>query len=266
MFVDSDDYLENSYYKILKPLTGNTDADFYFFNGYGDKNGYSIKNKFFLSENVDYAATNKEKCKVMGAGLSLGRTPQYLRCFYTLGSPCSKLIRKTYITSCNILFDENLKFAEDTLFSLNLIINANHIYYADAYLYHYFMNGQSVTGKYREGLSDDVDSFLIAVAAFIEHNNLKEELEEPYLIRAFLEAQRCLRQEFCYGGKSDKANIERAKTFLDREPYYSGIRSKYTYMKRRECRVASFLLRNKMISEYMLLYKVLSMIKTKTCQ
>lgn len=263
MFVDSDDYLEKDYYKRLEPLTHNSDTDLFYFNGFADRNGLSVKNKFFVKENIDYAKSLEEKCKVMGSGLSLGRTPEYLRCFYTLGSPCSKLINTNFIRKNRIFFDPDVKFGEDTLFSLELILKADHIYYSDVYLYHYYMNTLSVTGKYREGLSDDVDFFFKKVSTFLDENGIRAELEESYHIRGFLEAQRCIRQEFYHkeNPKSRKDRHKAAMSLIEREPYRTGLRARYPYMKTKASAVAAGLLRRGQFNAYMRMYDALAFVK-----
>ncbi|WP_029201177.1 glycosyltransferase family 2 protein [Oribacterium sp. NK2B42] len=263
MFVDADDYLEKGYYSILASLTVNTNADFIFFNGYGDKDGYQIPNRFYVCENVDYGETLERKCEVMGAGLSLGRTPVYRRCFFTLGSPYAKLIKTSYIRDQNITFDTSVRFAEDTLFSLNLIFNAHHIYYANYYLYHYYMNELSATGKYRKGLSADVDGFFIKTEAFIDERGLRSRLQESYYIRAFLEAQRCIRQEFYHKDNSDDYNQRHEATakFLNQELYQKALKADYPYMRKKACKVASFLLKKRQYGMYIVMYKTLGIAK-----
>lgn len=256
MFVDSDDYLEKDYYSKLKQISKETDADILFFNGYGVKKGEAYKNHYFISENVDYGTNLQSKCNVIGAGLSLGRTPEYFRCLYTLGSPCSKLIRNDYIKKHHILFAEDVKFAEDSLFSMNLIYNADHIYYADVYLYYYFINDLSATGKYRKGLSKDMDLFFQKAKEFIDNHDLNDYLDEPYYIRAFLETQRCIRQEFFHKKNVDhyKKRKLAAKQFLEQEPYYSALRKEYSYIQSFSCRIAAALLRAGCFELYMMMY------------
>ena len=256
MFVDSDDYLENGYFKTLDHISNESDADIIFFNGYGVKKGETYRNQYFVTENVDYGSSIKNKCDVMGSGLSLGRTPKYYRCLYTLGSPCSKLIKTDFIKNHCILFDEDVRFAEDTLFSLNLIYNANHIYYADAYLYYYIFNDHSATGKYRQGLSKDMDVFFNKARDFIEKHSLNNYLDESYYIRAFLEAQRCIRQELFHkkNTNSQKEKQMAADWFLEQEPYHSALKMKYPYMQSLSCKIASTLLSAKKYGLYMKMY------------
>jgi len=263
MFVDSDDYLETEYFDKLQRISANNNADFIFFNGFGDKFGKSIKNKFFLSENTDYGTSIERKCQVIGAGLSLGRTPSYCKCLYTLGSPYSKLINFEFLKSSRVRFEENVKFAEDTLFSMNLILKANHIYYADEYLYHYYINEDSVTGKYRKGLSDDMNVFFKAAWMFIRENHLEDMLREAFYIRAFLESQRCIRQEFCHKSNKESklSNEKKARKFLSKDPYKTALRADYSYLKRFECRIAVYLLKNGRVREYMAMYSILIRLK-----
>lgn len=264
MFVDSDDYMEPDYAGKLQSIADRTDADFIFFNGYGDKCGHKIQNKYFVCENIDYGASVSLKCQVIGSGLSLGRTPEYYRCLYTLGSPYSKLIRRDFIIASNVRFDVNVKFAEDTLFSMNLILKADHIYYVNEYLYHYFMNEDSVTGRFRKGLSHDMNRFFKEAWRFMKENNLENMLKESFCIRAFLESQRCIRQEFCHkdNPESKARSDKKAVKFLSREPYKSALKADYPYLRKPECRAASYLLKRRMVREYMAAYGLLTWTKS----
>lgn len=263
MFVDSDDYLEEGYADKLQRIAKGSNADFIFFNGYGDKYGEAIKNQFFLSEHTDYGTTIEQKCQVIGAGLSLGRTPVYCRCFYTLGSPYSKLINVEFLKSNQICFNERIKFAEDTLFSMNLILKSNHISYVDEYLYHYYINEDSATGKYRKGLSYDMNAFFRVAWLFISENHLESMLKESFYIRAFLECQRCVRKEFCHKSNpvSRSLSDKQARKFLAKEPYNTAIRLNYSYLKKIECRVVMYLLKKGRVREYMAMYSVLTWIQ-----
>lgn len=263
MFVDSDDYLETGYAAVLSNFIEDTDADIILFNGFGDRYGKIIKNKYFIQETLDYGKTVDRKCLVAGAGLSLGRTPDYYRCFYTLGAPYSKLINTSFLKQNGIKFDTNVKFAEDTLFSMNLFMKAEHIYYSDVYLYHYYMNEDSVTGKYRRGLSEEMEVFFSKARDFIEVNNLWEHLKESYYIRAFLEIQRCIRQEYCHKQNEDKNRYEKAKELIKQEPYHSGINSRYQYMRRWDSRLAAFMLKHGLIRSYVNTYNVLLWMRGK---
>ena len=257
MFVDSDDYLESGYASVLSGFTKDTDADIILFNGFGDRYNKIIKNKYFIQENCDYGETIERKTLVIGAGLSLGRTPEYYRCFFTLGAPYSKLIRSSFIKQNEIKFDTKVRFAEDTLFSMNLVLKAKHIYYYDVYLYHYFMNEDSVTGRYRRGLSEDMKVFFSEAWRIIEENNLREQLVESYYIRAFLETQRCIRQEYCHKQNKDKDRYLKARALTKHEPYRSGITAKSPYMRRLDSRIGAFMLKYGLIRSYVSVYKAL---------
>lgn len=263
MFVDSDDYLEDDYYDALQKRIQNTDADFVFFNGFGEKDGQSIKNRYFTKENIDYGASVESKCQLIGSGLSLGRTPEVLRCWYTLGSPYSKLIRTAFLKESGVRFDTGVAFAEDTVFSFNLILKAEHIYYFDEYLYHYFLNAESVTGKYRKDLHRDMGVFFEKMWGLISSNGLKSNLEESYYIRAFLEAQRCIRQEFFHKQNPDPYRLRRAKTsaFIKSEPFRHALHCSYPYLRTFPCQMARMLLVNGWFNTYMLLYEGLAQVK-----
>lgn len=263
MFVDSDDYLADGYYATLERTIEKYDADVIIFNGFGDKDGKSVRNEYCVKENVDYGASIEMKCQLMASGLSLGRIPEYHRCFYSLGAPYSKLISTSYIHRKGVLFDDDVKFAEDTLFSLNLYLQADHIYYVDEYLYHYYMNEYSVTGKYRKGLSVDMNVFFSTVNQFITVYGLQDSLSESYYIRAFLEAQRSLRQEFFHKDNvATKAEKHRsAKGFLEQEPFIVALNSEYPYLKTKTAKIATWLLHTERYDLYMRMYSCLAFVR-----
>ena len=263
MFVDSDDYLEEDYYSILNEAKENLDTDFILFNGYGIIGKNRVKNMYFLKEMKDYAENIKEKSNLMESALSLGQVPISMKCYFSLGSPCAKLINTKFLKSSKVRFCEGIRFAEDTLFSMNLILAASHIFYIDKYIYNYYMNEKSATGKYRIGLSNDMNAFFRAVDYFINENNLGKYLEEAYFVRAFYEVQRCIRQEFYHKDNDNhkESRYRDATRFIQSEPYRTAIEKKYPYMRTFKNRVISKILRYGCFDTYVMLYKIWNKIK-----
>lgn len=220
--LDGDDYFkQNSYNKLKKAIQkyGNK-ADLIYFNGYGDKNGHIFKNHFFLEENVDYTDRKNE---VIESAVTIGILPKGYKHYFSLGAPACKIIRKRFLIDNNVYFDEEVKFAEDTLFSVNLIDKAQGIFYYDAYLYFYSLNLDSVTRKYRPGLSSDMDLFFCKLKQCLDLKN--ERFYKAYYTRVFLELQKCVRNEFY--NKNNKVSIKEkrkaANAFLTKKPYTTAI-------------------------------------------
>jgi len=257
-FIDADDFVEPGFISTLQKMT-DLKADLIFYNGFAEKQGRTYKNNFILKEGLDYASKKQLKLDVMESALSLGRVPIPRKCMFSLGSPCCKLIKTKFLQKKNIKFDPSIRFAEDTLFSLNLIKEVDSIFYYDKYLYHYNINEESATGKYRQNLSNDTDEFFKAVWNFIVDNGYEVELKEAYDIRAFLEVQRSIRQEFYHKNNPDAVSVKfrKAMRFINTEPYKDALMSKYTYMRSLPCQVASTLLRAGMFDLYMSMYSVL---------
>lgn len=220
--LDGDDYIkQNSYDKLKKAIEkyGNR-ADLIYFNGYGEKNGHIFKNNFFLKEDIDYT---DRKDEVIESAVTIGILPKGYKHYYSLGAPYCKIIRKSFLIDNNAFFDTNVKFAEDTLFSVNLIDKAQGIFYYDAYLYFYSLNLDSVTRRFRPGLSSDMDLFFSRLKDTLNLKNRR--IRRAYYTRAFLELQKCVRNEFYNKKNRIKLKEKRKATnaFLSHEPYKTAI-------------------------------------------
>ena len=255
-FVDSDDYVEPNTMSILLAAVKKTDADLVYYNGYGDKEGKVNKNHFFLEEGIDYGVDIKSKSKVIESALSLGFLPLGYSHSFSLGGVCCKLIKRSILMDHNIRYDSKIHFAEDTLFSMDLIKEAKHIVYIDQYLYHYNINNDSVTNKYRVGLKGDMKEFFQSAWNFIKSNNLEKYLSEAYYIRAYIELQRCIRKEIWH--KENKKNVlkkyEDAKLFLKEEPFKTAINMNSEYLKGIKYKAIIFLIKNGFFQTYIFLY------------
>lgn len=262
-FVDSDDYVESNTMSVLLAAVKKTDADLIYYNGYGDKEGKVNKNHFFLEEGINYGSDMKSKSKVMESALSLGFLPLGYSHSFSLGGVCCKLIKRSILMDYNIRYDSRIHFAEDTLFSMNLIKEAKHIVYIDQYLYHYNINSDSVTNKYRVGLKDDMKDFFEAAWDFIKSNNLETYLSEAYYIRAYIELQRCIRKEIWH--KENKKNVLKkyrdARIFLNKDPFNTALCMKSEYIKGIRYLMISFLLKSGLFQTYIFLYDRLKKLK-----
>lgn len=239
MFVDSDDYLGSGWYSELKTYFDN-DEDLLIFNGCKDSGETQIENHYFVKEGVDYGSSEELRLLVMESAFTVGRLPKGYLSFFSLGSPCSRLFKTSFLKQSGIKFDEKITFAEDTLFALNILFRAHSIVYADKYLYHYVMHESSATHRYRQGLSDEMIQFFDAASLFLVKNNLKDRMESAYLNRAFYEMNRAIRLEFFHKDNTNSF-LEKhrvANCFVRKEPFCSalkrGIRGEYGTTERIE--------------------------------
>lgn len=225
MFVDSDDYLESSWYSELKQYKNNKE-DLIVFNGYKDSDGEETRNQFFVQEGIDYGSDEEHKLLVMESAFSIGLLPKGYLSFFSLGSPCSRLFKTVFLRENSIRFNEKISFAEDSLFALTVFFMARSIIYADKYLYHYVMHGSSVTHRYRPGLSTEMVSFFDEANVFLVENNLKDRMEYAYMYRTFHEMKRAIRLEFFHedNPKSYFNKRRETKRFVEHEPFSSALK------------------------------------------
>ena len=222
-FVDSDDYLERDTFDRIVSGLDSFDGDVIIFNGGADNDGKIIHNTCFLKENVNYGGKRELKLQLMESALTVGKMPSGYVQRFSLGSVYCKLLNREFLIKNKIYFDETLKFAEDTLFSLNLFYCAEKIFYHDWFFYYYVDNSQSVTRKFRPGLSRDTDCFFEKTKSFIAAHGLEKELNTAYLCRAQFEAGRCFFREFFNPLNKDKDAKKKYREFIGKEPYKSGL-------------------------------------------
>ena len=254
--VDADDYLEeDAIKKIAEIIQTSQDADVVFYDGFADKKDEIIKNQCFMKEGVDYSSFDNKQLLLQSA-ISIGKLPKGYKTVFSVGGACCKLIRKKLISSYDIHYDEDVAFAEDTLFSMRVIASARKIIYREEYLYHYVSNNESVTRRYRKGLSADVDIFFKQVKQVADSYN-EFDLASAIKLRCFIESQRCLRNELFSSRNTETYNDKRAVTnqFFAKEPYKSAIEHFYKKGSTAD-KLKAGLIRWKLYQTYMIIYKV----------
>lgn len=187
LFIDSDDYVDPQSLREIEYYAKNHKSDVVIVSGGRDDNGKIDYNTNFLKQEINYAANDRDRIALMESALSVGILPKGYKQYFSLGAPYCKLLSVDYLRNKNLLFDENVKFAEDTLFSLQIYLSANDIRYLDVNLYYYVNNTQSATRRFRPGLSKDMDMFFDRICAFIDNNNLWDSLEKAFYLRAEFE-------------------------------------------------------------------------------
>lgn len=244
MFVDSDDYVDKD--TLCRIVDGLDDfsGEMELFGGGSDSAGKIVKNTSFLSEDHDYGKDLKQKIKIMESALSAGMLPKGYTQRFTYGSPCCKLFDREFLNKNGMRFDEGVKFAEDVLFLLHVYQAAQSIFYHDWFLYYYVHNSQSVTRKFRPGLSADMAVFFEKLKQFIEENALNRDLERAYYLRAEMEAGRCFTREFFNLSNTDKKAKKQYKAFIGKEPFKTGLKKGYIPKDSLRHKVYRFLVRH----------------------
>lgn len=227
MFVDSDDYIASTSLKEIERYARKHEVDILIFSGGSDNNGIIDFNTSFLKQDINYAENRKDKLSLMESALAVGMIPKGYKQYFSLGAPYCKLLRVSFLRNNHLFFDENVKFAEDTLFSLHLYQSANNIKYLDTNAYYYVNNSQSVTRRFRPGLSEDMDVFFNRTSSFLKDNNLYTALEYAYLLRVEFEMSRVFRLEFFNPENSDRNRKKKYLAFIRKEPYRSALERHY---------------------------------------
>ena len=63
---------------------------------------------------------------------------------------CASLYRTAFLREHGLMFDEQVKFSEDMIFSAKVVLHAKNFYYIDdACVYHYFYNPASISKSFR---------------------------------------------------------------------------------------------------------------------
>ena len=233
LFVDSDDYLDTAALKKVLAYARANFGDVVLFNGGSDKDGKFFYNTTFLKQDINYAADEEKRIMIMESALSVGQIPRGYRQFFSLGAPYCKLIRTDFLKEHNLLFDVNVKFAEDTLFSLQAFHLAKDIRFVDLNLYYYVFYQGSATRRYRPGLSDDMDVFFKRVITFIKSNNLENYLEKAYYTRVQFEVEHCAVSEFFHPDNKNRNAKALFRAFIKKEPYYTALKMNYIHNDKR---------------------------------
>ncbi len=223
-FVDSDDYVNRDTFARIAAEIDQYNGDIELFYGGLETNGKVVTNTTFLKEGFDYGAKPEDRLLIMKSALTVGKIPEGYVQRFSYGAPYCKLFRRSFLISENLFFDESVKFAEDTLFSLNVFWKASSIRYHDQFLYYYVDNAQSVTRKYRPGLSADMDVFFDKIREFIEREDLWSELEREYYVRAEFEVGRCFSKEFFHRDSNVREGKKQFREFISKEPYCTGLK------------------------------------------
>lgn len=151
LFVDSDDWIEPETVEELVNVAEKHQVDFVRFRpmyaGWPNHKDGSLCN-FGTEEGIKEGLYQKEDI-VREVYPRLFATPQL-----TLGvivAAWRSLYRKDFLKKSKILFDEEIRYSEDTIFSSKVVVAANSFYYLDGpRYYHYFYNENSITKSYKK--------------------------------------------------------------------------------------------------------------------
>ena len=85
-----------------------------------------------------------------------------------LRSVWGKLIKRSFLISNNIFFDENVKIVEDMIFMLKIYSSLSSAFYVPSVIYHYhFSNPTSITNSFKPDLKIMIDCFNVSIAVWL---------------------------------------------------------------------------------------------------
>ena len=161
-FLDSDDFLSEDFYKIAEPFL-HINRDIIFFN--------------YITEDID----KKNDVSDLSAPIDIEKKDNETlikNCFLAksitessnvnLRSVWGKLIKRSFLISNNIFFDENVKIGEDMIFMLKIYSSLSSAFYVPSVIYHYhFSNPTSITNSFKPDLKIMIDCFNVSIAVWL---------------------------------------------------------------------------------------------------
>lgn len=174
IFCDADDWLEANLIENMMQLIVKADYDLIRFN-------YSInkteKNNYCKGIDIETKRDNKLNLNQMIDGIIKAKIPAYI---WTL------FIKKDFIISNKIKFDEDIYIAEDKLFLLKYLLQEPKIYIEDKAYYHYFYNPHSAMHK--KDFKKKIDNIINVnkkINNLLDKNNKKELIDYNIALTAY---------------------------------------------------------------------------------
>ncbi len=163
MFVDSDDYVDNKCFDTIDKYT-QSNADFYQF-------GFSIVANGLVKETREFPECAVNTLMEKEVFISEGVVTR------SINSPCAKIYKRKIIDEKNLRFCEELSMGEDLAFVFSFLLSAgkferlaDKIYFAD------IGNGESLSRKYREDLSEQLIGVYDSMVLALQKNNIESKL------------------------------------------------------------------------------------------
>lgn len=154
-FIDSDDWIEPEMYQNMIKKAEELNLDFIMCDyikrspGYEDKRTQPIRGGYYSKDDI-----KKElfSCLIMFENVEFPPTISNWVCLFNL----------EFLKKNNITYDEDVYYAEDSIFGSKVMYNANNFYYFKKhYYYNYFFNPNSTTNTYdKEKWDEKWDSYI----------------------------------------------------------------------------------------------------------
>lgn len=213
MFIDADDYIDKEYVAKMIQCAEKQKADIVI-SAYTE-----VKN----NQNKQMSIHNQSKNKTFDITYPK-ETKNYLSTFEY--NPCWKqLIKRDLLLQNNIMFNTNIKYGEDMLFSFQCYVKSQKTIYYKIFGYYYYINNESVMSrKDVKSLNKHfIDNFNITEIIMNNYNISETEKEELYY--KTLRIYNKISWKMIYGTKKYsiwKKNIKQARTLY--ENYFSNLK------------------------------------------
>lgn len=222
IFIDPDDWIEKDYlYEFNERITD--DIDIIICDDYVEFPKKTIKNNIY-KENFTFA--NKEKNILLMQFFSKNKS-EYFPQNHDCSAPWGKAYRKSLITKNNLIFEPELKRAQDKIFNLYAFRYSNKILYFQKCLYHYRMNPNSTWGKYSNEVSNDLIKLYKHMRKYIntyEKNN--NEFMDAYYEKVVISINTIFRQKYFHKDCKIKylKKHELIKEELNQQTFYEALK------------------------------------------
>lgn len=214
-FIDADDWIDSRLFKDFIDLQTEDDVDIVIFSAYTEYINKTIADPSVF-ENGRIFATRKEIDELEVRSLSMAANIPNTA---SLISVWGKFFNTEFIHRNNLLLDEQMKYNEDAIFSLETYEKASKIVYMGNNYYHYREVSSSKTNQYRKNVEIEQELVLKRIKGFIETNKKGKRLLHAYYLRALISIQMCFFQKYYHPEYSDEHRRKTFIGFLSNSPY-----------------------------------------------
>ncbi len=174
-FVDVDDWLSVDYYSTVFDKMPNEDMDIFCTGGYFVE--YTLNKEVLTTGAGNFDINQKDQIHNMIR--QLFPTPIKTRKGYTNhGNVWDKLYKTEFIKNNDLMFPEDILYLDDAFFNLLAFEKADRIAGTDYIGYHYRINPDSITRKYRPDWPDKMLHLYDRIEKNLKENELNEIVEE----------------------------------------------------------------------------------------
>lgn len=224
VFVDPDDWVENNFLQTFYDNIDNkTDIilcdDFVEFPNKQILNNIYQKDFTFKTSNekddLIIQFFSKNGCKYF---------PQYHDC----SAPWGKAFKKELITDNNLIFEKELRRAQDKIFNLYAFEYSKCIKYCQIATYHYRMNENSTWGKFSPNIENDLKKLYKHMNEYIEKYKKNDKNFQQFFYEKITLSINSIFRQYYYNTKyteNKKKKYNDINRLINDEPFNSAIKN-----------------------------------------